>query len=152
MSTLPVLLTAALIAGQPRAGVDAFNQALADATRRMDDSAIVALWEPDGVSLLPSTRPIVGRAAIAAFVTSVTSGLKGARMTRYDQGCHDVEIAGDTATEWCVEHQVVALADGSTFDGWGKLLLVLHRGADGRWRLRREMWNQAAAADSSALR
>jgi ketosteroid isomerase-like protein len=33
------------------------------------------------------------------------------------------------------------------FDGWGTLLLVLHRGADGKWRLRREMWNEAQPED-----
>jgi hypothetical protein len=29
------------------------------------------------------------------------------------------------------------------------MLLVLHRGADGKWRMRREMWN-AGIADSPA--
>jgi ketosteroid isomerase-like protein len=27
-------------------------------------------------------------------------------------------------------------------DSYGKLLLVLHREADGNWRITREMWNQ----------
>jgi hypothetical protein len=30
------------------------------------------------------------------------------------------------------------------------MLLVLHRGTDGRWRLSREMWNQAVPADSGS--
>ena len=31
------------------------------------------------------------------------------------------------------------------FDGWGKMLLVLHKGADGKWRVKQEMWNQGLA-------
>jgi ketosteroid isomerase-like protein len=31
------------------------------------------------------------------------------------------------------------------FDGQGKMLLVLHRGPDGKWRMRREMWNEGIA-------
>lgn len=33
------------------------------------------------------------------------------------------------------------------FDGWGTLLLMLHRGIDGKWRLHREMWNEAQPGD-----
>ena len=28
------------------------------------------------------------------------------------------------------------------FEGYGKMLLVLHKEADGNWRIKREMWNQ----------
>jgi ketosteroid isomerase-like protein len=28
------------------------------------------------------------------------------------------------------------------FEGFGKMLLVLHKKADGNWRIKREMWNQ----------
>jgi hypothetical protein len=30
------------------------------------------------------------------------------------------------------------------------MLLVLHRGADGKWRMKREMWNQAAPLAKAA--
>ena len=133
----------AQVSAPTRGEIDAFNDAMRDATRRMDTAAIVGQWEDDGISLLPSTRPLVGKQAIAAFIEGVTSTLAGARMERFTMECHDIDVAGSWASEWCVEHQVVALTGDKHFDGWGKMLLVLHRGADGQWRLHREMWNEA---------
>ncbi|MFI5257703.1 MAG: hypothetical protein ACHQRK_10635, partial [Gemmatimonadales bacterium] len=64
--------------------IDSFNRALADATRRMDNAATLALWNDDGVSLLPSTKPIVGKAAIGAFVNAMTASFPGAHMEKFD--------------------------------------------------------------------
>lgn len=127
------------------AGIEAFNRVFEDATRRMDNAAIVQLWEEDGVSLLPSIPPLIGRQAIAAFIEDVTARLGGARMDTFTNECSGIEVSGSWGSEWCVQHQVVVMSDGRRFDAWGKMLLVLHRGSDGRWRLDREMWNQALA-------
>jgi ketosteroid isomerase-like protein len=128
-----------------RAGVEAFNNALDSATLHMDNAAVLALWEDDGVSLLPSMEPVVGKKAIAAFFTATTARLAGARMQSFANHCSGVEISGPWACESCVEHRVVLLAGGRRLDGWGKVLFVLHRDSDGAWRIGREMWNQAAA-------
>jgi uncharacterized protein (TIGR02246 family) len=128
----------------PRAEVEAFNRKFEDATRRMDNAAIVALWADDGISLLPSTKPIVGKVAIAAFIDSVTAQIKGAKMEKFELECFAIDVSGDIASEWCSEHQVVLMpGDKPPFNGHGKMLLVLRRGLDGEWRLLREMWNQA---------
>jgi uncharacterized protein (TIGR02246 family) len=128
----------------PRAEIEAFNRRFEDATRRMDNAAVVALWADDGISLLPSTKPIVGKVAIAAFIDSVTSQIKGARVEKFELECFAIDVSGDTASEWCSEHQVVTMPGGKPpFDGRGKMLLVLRRGPDGKWRLQRAMWNQA---------
>lgn len=135
---LPVLILAATL--------DTFNHALIDATTRMNNAAVLELWEEDGVSLLPSRQPIVGKSAIAKFLDDVTSRYPGARMTSFTCDCSEIAVSGDWASEWCVEHQVVAFADKSQpFDGWGKMLFVLHRGRDKRWRIKTEMWNQGVA-------
>ena len=130
-------------------GVDAFNTALAHATRRMDNAATLALWSDDGVSILPGAKPLRGKAAICAFMSSVTASLPSAHMERFDLQCHDIAISGDWASEWCTEHQVVRFADGrAPFDGRGNLAFVLHRANDGRWRIRTEMWNQGVADEA----
>jgi len=56
--------------------IDAFNKAFAKATRTMDNAATLALWDDDGVSLLPSTKPIIGKPAIAKFLTDVMASLR----------------------------------------------------------------------------
>jgi ketosteroid isomerase-like protein len=125
------------------AGIEEFNRALTQATTRMDNAATLALWEEDGIALLPQTKPMVGKQVIAKFLDDVSSQLPGARMEKFEMKCFDVERIGDSATEWCEEHQHVVFPSGKPpFDGRGKMLLVLHRGADGKWRMRREMWNE----------
>lgn len=150
LSLSPSLGHAQSAAGTARSEIEAFNRALDDATRHMSSAATLALWADDGVSLLPSTKPIVGKKAIAEFFNTVMASLSGARMEQFELRCFDIEVAGDWASEWCTEHQVVQLGGGKPpFDGWGKMLFVLHREADGKWRLKREMWNQAPPSPSN---
>jgi uncharacterized protein (TIGR02246 family) len=128
----------------PKAEIEVFNRRLEDATRSMDNAATLALWAEDGVSLLPSTKPIEGKAAIAAFLEGVTTQIHGAKMQEFKLECFAIDVSGELATEWCNEHQVVVMPGGKPpFDGRGKMLLVLRRGTDGHWRIEREMWNQA---------
>jgi len=124
-------------------GIEAFNRALRDATTRMDNAALADLWEEDGISLLPATEPLVGRKAILAMVEGITRDHPDAHMLLFEMRCDGMEGAGDLAIEHCEEHQRVDLGKNQApFEGFGKMLLVLHRGADGKWRLRREMWNE----------
>jgi uncharacterized protein (TIGR02246 family) len=122
-----------------------FNQQMIDATRRMDDAAILALWEDDGASLLPGAAPLAGKAALRELLATIHAQHPRARMASFEMSCEGLEVAsaGDVAHEYCREHQVVEEDGQPTFDGRGRMLFVLHRGADGVWRLRREMWQQA---------
>ena len=126
------------------AGIEEFNRALIDATKRMDNAATLALWEEDGISILPQSQPLVGKGAIAAFLKDVTAKNPGGQMTSFTCNCSEISVSGDWASEWCVEHQIVKFpGNAPPFDGWGNLLFVLHRGGDGRWRIRTEMWSPA---------
>jgi ketosteroid isomerase-like protein len=129
-----------------KAGIERFNEALRQATLHMDNAATLSLWEETGVSLLPATAPITGKRALAAFLDRVTSSMSSAKMQSFALECFDLHVSGDWASEWCTEHQIVNLADGKQFDGRGKMLLVLHRGPAGAWRIQTEMWNEAAKA------
>jgi hypothetical protein len=95
-------------------GIAAFNRALIDATTHMDNAATLALWEEDGITLLPQTKPSIGRKAIGVFLDEVMAQLPGARMEKFELQCHDIEISGDWASEWCQEHQRVQLGRRQT--------------------------------------
>jgi ketosteroid isomerase-like protein len=122
--------TNANTAGSSRAEIDAFNKKYIAAHLRMDNAAVKSMWAEDGISLLPTTDPIIGR-------------MPGYHMQKMDVDFQGIEVSGDWASEWAEEHQVVQPPPGKrVIDSYGKLLLVLHREADGNWRISREMWNQ----------
>src|SRR5947207_1727535 len=88
-------------AATPQSGVYAFNKALDSATRSMNNAAVLALWENDGVSLLPSTAPIVGKKAIGKFLDDVVAMYPGGKMKKFEMQCHDITVSGDWGSEWC---------------------------------------------------
>jgi ketosteroid isomerase-like protein len=147
MRLTPLLLLVATPAvAAPQNGIAAFNARFEQATRQMDNSGLADLWEEDGISLLPDAPPITGKPAITAFVQKATAQFPHASMKSFTMRC-DGEIGNGTiASEWCFEHQVVDLGNGKSFDGRGRMLLVLRHGAGGRWRLLREMWIPAEAS------
>ena len=132
------------LTNERRTEIEAFNAKFLEAHLKMDTPAILGMWAEDGVSLLPETAPMIGKPAIAKFLTGVTEQLKGWRLEKVELEFRGIEVSGDWASEWAFEHQVVRAPDETkpVFDGRGKILLVLHRDADGTWQIKREMWNQ----------
>ena len=131
-----------------RQEIDAFNQKFIAAHLKMDNAEVLSLWSADGVSLLPQTAPMIGKAAIGKFMEEVTAKMPGYHMEKMDVDFQGIEVSGDWASEWAFEHQVVRPPDARpAFDGHGKMLLVLHREADGNWRIIREMWNQGTTEE-----
>jgi uncharacterized protein (TIGR02246 family) len=126
-----------------RREIDAFNKKYIAAHLRMDNAAVLSMWAEDGISLLPTTDPIIGKEAIAKFMDEVMGRMPGYHLQKMDVDFQGIEVSGDWASEWAEEHQVVQPPPGKrVIDSYGKLLLVLHREADGNWRITREMWNQ----------
>ena len=126
-----------------RKEIDAFNKKFIEAHLKMDNAAVMSLWAEDGVSLLPQTDPMMGKKAIGKFMDDVVAKMPGYHMEKIDVDFQGIEVSGDWASEWEYEHQIVRPPDDRpVFDSYGKLLLVLHRQADGSWRIKREMWNQ----------
>ncbi len=135
--------TSANTAGSSRVEIDAFNKKYIAAHLRMDNAAVMSMWAEDGISLLPTTDPIIGKEAIGQFMEDVTRKMPGYHVQKMDVDFQGIEVSGDFASEWAEEHQVVQPPPGRrVIDSYGKLLLVLHREADGNWRITREMWNQ----------
>lgn len=133
--------------GSGRAEIQAFNQKFIDAHLRMDNAAVLSMWAEDGVSLLPEIAPLVGKPAITKFIEDVVARMKGYRMTTEEIDFQNIQVSGDWASEWGLEHQVVEPPDGkAAIEGQGKILLILHKDAHGEWKIEQEMWNSAPKA------
>jgi uncharacterized protein (TIGR02246 family) len=121
----------------------AFNKKYQEMHLNMDTQGIFGTWAEDGVDLMPGEAPLVGKKAIVAWVEAILVNLKGYKVTRQDMEFHDIHVSGDWASEWATEHQVVQPPEGKeAIETWGKMALILHREANGEWKIKQEMWNQ----------
>jgi ketosteroid isomerase-like protein len=125
-----------------RKEIEVFNRKFLAAHLKMDNAAIVGMWAEDGVSLLPETAPMVGK-PIAKFMDDVVARMPGYHMRKIEIDFQGIEASGDWPSEWAYERQIVDAPEGKPpFEGYGKMLLALHREAEGNWKVKREMWNQ----------
>ncbi len=125
----------------PKAEILAFNEKFINAHLRMDNPAIIAMWADDGVSLLPSMAPMVGRATIGKFINDISAQMPGYKIVREKIDFHDIQVAGDWASEWGLETQGLQPPNSPVMEGYGKLLFVLHKDSSGEWKIQQEMWN-----------
>src|SRR6266581_1125695 len=140
------LLTAAARAKQDagRKEIDAFNQRYVELHQKMDTAGIFALWAENGVDLMPGDAPIMGKKKIVAWVEDILAKMPGYKVMKQEMEFHDIHVCGDWASEWATEHQVVQPPDGKPpIETYGKMALVLHREANGEWKVQQEMWNAA---------
>jgi ketosteroid isomerase-like protein len=124
--------------------IEAFNKKFIDAHLRMNHAAALSYCDDDGVSLLPQMAPLVGKKAIAKFVEEVVAQMPGYRVLTEEIDFQSIQISGDWAYEWGLEHQIFQPPDGKpVMDNRGKILLILHRDSSGAWKIQQEMWNSA---------
>lgn len=124
--------------------IAAFNDRFTHAIRTMNNAETVALWDDEGVSLLPNMKPIQGKAAIKQFMDGITSKMSGYRVISHDSEFRDTQVSADWASEWAITTQVVQPPDGKPqFTIYGKMLLVLHRAKDGAWKIKEESWTSS---------
>jgi len=127
---------------EARSEIDAFNKKFTELHLKMDTPGIMAMWAEDGVDLMQGEAPLVGRKTITAWVEEILSKMPGYKVTKEEMEFHDIQVCGDWATEWATEHQVAQAPEGKpNFEGYGKMALVLHREANGEWKIKQEMWN-----------
>lgn len=118
---------------QLRSEIENANRQFCEAAVRRDFTAIGALYTEEA-SILPPEAPIItGRQSIQEFWRTAASsmGITGMRLNTMD-----VERYGDAACE--LGEAELTLDTGSARMKY--LVLWLH-GADGRWRLHRDIWN-----------
>jgi uncharacterized protein (TIGR02246 family) len=124
--------------------VENFNNHLRELHLNMDTAGIFALWADDGVDLMPGEAPMIGKKVIEAWVEDILAKMPDYKVTKQEMEFHDVRVSGDWASEWALEHQVVQPPGGKEpIETRGKIALVLHREANGEWRIKQEMWNAA---------
>ena len=124
--------------------LEKFNNHLRDLHLQMDTAGIFELWADDGVDLMPEEAPMIGKKVIQAWVEDILAKMPGYKVTKEEMEFHDIQVSGDWASEWALEHQVVQPTNGKEpIETWGKMALVLHREANGEWRIKQEMWNAA---------
>jgi len=140
-----VLLTAVITSRartNPRDEIEAFNKHYVELHLKMDTPGVLALWAEDGVDLMPGEAPIVGKKGITAWVENVLKQIAEYKVTKEELEFHDIQVAGEWASEWATEHQVVQASEGKPpIESYGKMALALHREAGGEWKITQEMWN-----------
>ena len=127
-----------------RKGIEAFNKRYVELHEKMDTAGILALWAEDGVDLMPGSAAMVGKKKIVAWVEDIVAKMPGYKVTNQEMEFRDIHACGDWASEWATEHQVVQPPEGKPpIETYGKMALVLHREANGEWKVQQEMWNAA---------
>ena len=125
-----------------RKEIETFNKRYVELHLRMDTPGILALWKEDGVDLMPGDAAMIGRKKISAWVEDILAKMPGYKVMKQEMEFHDIYVCGDWASEWATEHQVVEPPNGKpVIESYGKMALVLHREANGEWRVQQEMWN-----------
>lgn len=125
-----------------RRAVDALNAKEVKACLEMDHTASAALWAEDGVDLIQGLEPMVGKSVIAAWLNSLTPGLKGAKMVYCTIDWKQITMQGDWAYEWGINKQRIEFPPPQQpFESEGKMTLVLKRQTNGEWKIELESWN-----------
>jgi uncharacterized protein (TIGR02246 family) len=130
--------------GEGQKEIEAFNKRYVELHLRMDTAGILALWEEDGVDLMPGDAALIGRKKISAWVEDILAKMPGYKVMKQEMEFHDIHVCGEWASEWATEHQVVQPPEGKpVIDSYGKMALVLRRQSNGEWKVQQEMWNAA---------
>jgi uncharacterized protein (TIGR02246 family) len=127
-----------------RKEIEAFNKRYVELHLKMDTAGVLALWEEDGVDLMPGDDPMIGKKKIVAWVEEIVAKMPGYKVTKQEMEFHDIRVCGDWVSEWATEHQVVQPPEAKLpIESYGKMALVLHRAANGEWKVQQEIWNAA---------
>lgn len=152
--TMAIALAATTIGNAGPAQADLHAAATASDTRQIeqwghdwkrlfeagDTESLRAMYEPDAVLMSHGSEPHVGVDAILAFLGRNKAA--GNRIT-IDFANEDITIDGNRAYLTAKYWMTITLANGKVIDVMGRSFLVYKKSAEGRWRLWRDMDNQA---------
>ena len=132
-----IILSPAAFAGSDADAIAKASLAWEKSYNAGDGVAVAALYTADGILLPPGGAIVEGNQAIADFwASAIASGLANVELETME-----LKFVGDTATEVGYLAGTVPAEGGGTSAIAGKFIVVWKRGADGKWRLHRDIWN-----------
>ena len=140
-SILAILVVGcATTAPDPAAATAAIKQvdaAWADALNRGDLDAAVDLYTPDALMMPPGVGMLRGKEEIRAFFDGfATYSPRDVSVTT-----QEIEVCGDTAYEVGSYSMSLQPPGQERFTDRGKYVVIWKLGADGEWRLHRDIFN-----------
>jgi ketosteroid isomerase-like protein len=132
--------------GPDAAGIAELHARDRAATLSGDAKALSALWTPDAVRMEPDGAAEVGRNTIfAADARDQLERPRGWTVLRYEPDIRQISVHGDWAVEWGYFDSLWRRSDKARpVRLHGKLLRVMRRDSDGKWRFTHVMWNTAS--------
>ena len=126
-----------------RAAINAIGDLWMEAYQAGDHDRIVDLYTEDAWIMARGRPKLEGREAIGRSF----GGLAAGRQVDIDILVEEIQVIGDYA--WLVSEFTVnyEAEDGTVEQSLGRSLLIYQRGADGKWRIHRDMDTPAPDVD-----
>jgi uncharacterized protein (TIGR02246 family) len=132
-------LTTAAAAEDVRQAIEQVNARFVEAFKGGDAATIASLYTESAKMLPPDATEVVGREAIQElWQGAIDDGVKDLTLKAID-----VEACGDLAYEVGSFSIQVPRENNAMATAGGNYLVIWQRGADGRWRLHIDTWNDA---------
>jgi uncharacterized protein (TIGR02246 family) len=132
-------LTTAAAAEDVRKAIEQVNARFVAAFKAGDAATIASLYTETAKMLPPDATEVVGREAIQMiWQGAISDGVKDLTLKAID-----VEACGDLAYEVGSFSMQVPAENNLMATAGGNYLVIWKRGADGRWRLHIDTWNDA---------
>lgn len=130
-------------AEQDREGIEKLQNREIAATMGFNVDELLLLWTDDAVLLPPRHDPIVGKAALRKYLEAKKDEYANFDILGYNEEWNEVMVIGDYAYQWGTISFRMKPATGDEVATKVHAMRVLHRGAEGAWRVARAMWNAA---------
>jgi uncharacterized protein (TIGR02246 family) len=137
VGALTTVVTVPVNAESPRDEIEAALVTFSAAFNKGDDAGVAAHYAEDAAILPPDSARVDGRANIQAFWKgAIDAGLADLTLKAVE-----VEGSGDVAFEVGEVSYSAPDKTGTRSTATGKYIVVWKKGADGVWRLYRDIWN-----------
>ena len=146
MLSLGMLPVTAIAAGDDIAAINAVSDQVREAYMARDWDRFSGLFTDDAIWMPGNLLPLTGKAAWWSFVEGFWNSTAIVEM---DVVSDEIVVMGDWAFERHTETTVTVptAGDGEPSTYRFKGVWLLHRQADGSWKIARYIWNQNPAPD-----